>query len=487
MKNITIKFDELNRRFYVPRSCVVAYSASTMQFTSLTRSTEIGANSYVIRTGGKSIILDCGLHPVERGMAATPDYAKVPEGSVDAIIITHAHQDHIGSLPILTRREQKARVFITEATSRIGEIMLHNSSNVMARQREAEGITDYPLFTHRGIDFSKLMWMPTPVGQPYTVSGERGVGDGSEPTLEFFHAGHILGSVGVLLRSPEGKTLFYTGDVNFDRQTLMAPAKFPESDVDILVIETTRGDSPQRPDFTRGAEEERFAAAILAAFERGGSVTIPVFALGKSQEILALLWGMTQSGQLPETPIYIGGLSTKVTTAYDHFAGCEDRTHNDLHLLHEVAPYVLSGRDVETIPAKSGAIFAISSGMMTENTLSNIWARKILPDPKQSLFFVGYSDPESPAGRLRRSKPGDDIILHQDLPPVKLRCQVEEFNFSAHSSRERLLEYAVRLAPKKIVLVHGDQPAIEWFRGELGRKLPNSEVIVPIPGVAHDL
>lgn len=458
-----------------------------MQFTSLTRRTEIGANSYSIRTGGKTLVFDCGLHPVERGMAATPDFGKVPEGSVDAIIVTHAHQDHIGALPILTRREQQAKVFLSEATMRIGEIMLHNSTNVMSRQREAEGILDYPLFTHRGIDFSKLMWMPTPIRQPYCVSGERGAGDGSEPTIEFFHAGHILGSTGVLLRSPEGKTLFYTGDVNFDRQTLMAPASFPESGVDILVMETTRGDSPQPPDFTRGAEEKRFADAILAAFDRGGSVTIPVFALGKSQEILALLWGMRQSGVLSQAPIYIGGLSTKVTTAYDHFAHAGDRTHNDLQLLVDVAPYVLSGRDVESLPAKSGAIYAISSGMMTENTLSNIWARKILPDPKQSLFFVGYSDPESPAGRLRRSAPGDDIQLHEDLPPVKRRCQVEEFNFSAHASRERLLEYAVKLAPKKIVLVHGDPPAIEWFRGELGRQLPGTEVIVPIPGVAHDL
>ncbi len=452
-----------------------------MEFVNLTRRTEIGANSYLLQIAGRNIVLDCGMHPKERGLAATPDYARIPQGTVNAIVITHAHQDHIGSLPVLTRSEQQALVFLTEGTRRIGEIMLHNSVNVMMRQREDDNVLEYPLFTHRGIEFSRSMWRPAPVGVTFTLDGERGAGDGVEPTLEFYNAGHILGSAGVLIRG-EGRTIFYTGDVNFESQTLMRAADFPTEGVDVLIMETTRGDAPLSEEITRQSEERRFADAILAAFARGGSVTIPVFALGKTQEVLTMLWKMRKSGELAHTPVYIGGLSTKITGAYDALAQNNDRSLPELMLLHEMAPYVLSGNEVHTFPARKHCIFALSSGMMTENTLSNFWVRKILPDPQQSLFFVGYADPESPAGKVKAAKPGDRIVLDPDLPPVERRCHVDSFNFSAHSTRETLLRYALSLRPKKIVLVHGDPPAIAWFRKELAAQLPDTEVVVPDPG-----
>ena len=452
-----------------------------MEFVNLTRRTEIGANSYLLKVAGRNIVLDCGLHPKERGLAATPDYSRIEPGSVNAIVITHAHQDHIGSLPVLTRAEQQAPVFLTDATRRIGEIMMHNSVNVMMRQREDEGVLEYPLFTHRSIEFSRSMWRPAPARVTFTLDGERGAGDGVEPTLEFYHAGHILGSAGVLIRG-EGRAVFYTGDVNFEPQTLMKPADFPTEGVDVLIMETTRGDAPLPEGFTREAEERRFADAITAAFERGGSVTIPVFALGKTQEILTMLWNMRRRGELAQTPVYIGGLSTKITGAYDALAHSADRSRPDLMLLHEMAPYVLSGNEVHTFPARKHCIFALSSGMMTEHTLSNFWARKILPDPQQTLFFVGYSDPDSPAGKVRAAKAGDKVLLDPELPPVEKRCHVENFNFSAHAPRSSLLNYALALKPKKILLVHGDPPAIAWFRTELAAKLPGTEIVVPEPG-----
>ncbi len=453
-----------------------------MEFWNLTRNVEIGANSYLLKIKGKTIVLDSGLHPKGEGLAATPDFDVIPPGSVDSVIVTHAHQDHIGSLPFLTRREPNARVLMTDATARVADIMLHNSVNVMTRQREEHGLTEYPLFTHRGVEFSRQQWIPCRTRLPYTLTGERATSsERGEPTIEFFNAGHILGAAGVLIRA-NGKTIFYTGDVNFDNQTLIQGADFPEEGVDILIMETTRGDSPLPAGFTRAKEEERLARAIRDAFNRGGSVTIPVFALGKTQELLAMLWRMRLRGLLAPVPIYIGGLSTKLTGLYDALSHDSQRAHPELQLLQELAPYVLSGNEVFTIPPRKKCIFALSSGMMTENTLSNLFARRVIGDANQSLFFVGYSDPESPAGRIRSAEPGADIVLDSKLPPIKLKCQIEEFAFSAHASRETLLNYAVGLRPKKIVLVHGDRPAIEWFQLKLYRELPDTEVIVPEPG-----
>lgn len=456
-----------------------------MELVNLTRQVEIGANSYMLRTKGKTLILDSGMHPKEEGLAAIPDFSLVPEGSVDAIIVTHSHQDHLGSLPYLTRREQQARVFMTQATTRVADVMLHNSVNVMTRQREEHHIEAYPLFTHRGVEFSRSAWQPCPMRKRFDFTGERS-SDDAEPSLEFYPAGHILGAAGVMIRT-EGKTVFYTGDVNFENQTLIRGAEFPEEGVDILIMETTRGDSPTPAGLTRAKEEERLARSIREAFDRGGSVTIPVFALGKTQELLAMLWRMRLRGLLAAVPIYIGGLSTKLTNLYDALSQDVQRAHPELQLLQELAPYVLSGNEVFTIPPRKKCIFALSSGMMTENTLSNLFCRRILADENQSLFFVGYSDPDSPAGRIRAANPGDSVVLDAKQPPIKLNCHVEEFNFSAHATRESLLNYAVALRPKKIVLVHGDRAAIEWFQLKLYRELPDTEVIIPEPGVKVEL
>lgn len=451
-----------------------------MELVNLTRRVEIGANSYLLRTKGKSLILDSGLHPKFEGLAATPDFSLVPEGSVDGIIVTHAHQDHVGSLPYLTRRERKARVFLTPATAKIADVMLHNSVNVMTRQAEDHKIESSPLFTHREVESSRQSWQQCAMGRRHDFKGERTTDD-EEPSFEFFNSGHILGAAGVMIRS-EGKTLFYTGDVNFENQTLVRGADFPESGVDILVMETTRGDSPTPPGLTRAKEEERLAKSIREAFDRGGSVTIPVFALGKTQELLAMLWRMRLRGLLAPVPIYIGGLSTKLTNIYDALAQDAQRAHPELQLLQELAPYVLSGNEVFTIPPRKKCIFALSSGMMTEKTLSNLFCRRVLGDEKQSLFFVGYSDPESPAGRIRAAASGSEVLLETGQAPIPLKCHIEEFNFSAHANRESLLNYAVGLRPKKILLVHGDRAAIEWFQLKLYKELPETEVIIPEPG-----
>ncbi len=454
-----------------------------MEFVNLTREVGIGANSYLLHFGGKNLILDSGLHPKREGWDAAPNFSLLSGIIPDAAVITHAHQDHVGSLPILTKNYPQMPVHLSVPTARVGDIMLHNSVNVMTRQREDGKVMDYPLFTHKGVELSRHAWHLQPLRQAFGYNGERASAQATDlPTLEFFDAGHILGSVGVMVRF-EGRSLFYTGDVHFKNQTLMQAADFPTEGVDVLVMETTRGDTPSTPGYTREAEKQRLAQIILDAFAEDAAVTIPVFALGKTQELLAMLWELKLEGRLPSSPIYIGGLSTKVTEAYDTFADSTGRGHPELQLLQDISPYVVSGREIEALAPRKRCIFALSSGMMTEKTLSSVFVRKIIEDPKQRLVFVGYSDPESPAGILRRAAKGEKVFLDSALPALQKNCQVEELNFSAHAPREDLLEYALRLKPATVVLVHGDRPAIEWFRSEIARALPATRVVIPEPGV----
>jgi Cft2 family RNA processing exonuclease len=464
----------------------LASCSRVLKFINLTRRTEIGANCYYLGSGRQGLVLDCGMHPKEEGEMALPLLGALAARPLDAILLSHAHLDHIGSLPVLMRQQPQARVFMTEATAAIGDALLHNSVNVMIREREEVGVI-YPLFTHRETDRASDRWQHCPFGQPFTLAGERSSPrPNDELAFEYVHAGHVLGAAGILLRAEE-RTIFYSGDVNFDPQTLVQGADFPESEIDTLIIEATRGDSPLPEGFSREAEERRFAEAIKRAFERGGCLLVPVFALGKTQEILAMFYKFKRNRWIEDVPIYIGGLSSKMTEIYDRRANQSARVLPRLQLFPELRPFVLNGKTIGDAPARPGRIYALSSGMMTPKTLSNIFARRILERPEHSIFFVGYADPESPAGVLRNARPNDLVSLDEDEPAQAVRCQLDQFQFSAHASRESILEYIKKVAPKKVVLVHGDVPAVEWLRSAAVAALPESEVIVPPPGVEIEL
>lgn len=457
-----------------------------MRFTNLTRHVEIGANCYAIEIAGRTVVLDAGMHPRLAGNAATPAVESLPPGVADGIFLSHAHQDHLGSLPVLCRRNPNVPVFMTKATYQLADVMLHNSVNVMTRQREELGTPDLPLFTHREVDQLSRTWRSMPLRTPFDLTGERLGGGQADVSFELFDAGHILGSSGILIRG-EGRSIFYTGDVNFEDQTLSRAADFPTENVDVLIMETTRGDSPATPGYTRTNEALRLANAIGDTFERGGCVLIPVFALGKTQELLAMLHGLNQRGELLPAPIYIGGLSTKLTEMHDKLAHQSPRLLPDLQILDHVAPFVITGSEADTVPIRPRRIYALSSGMMTEKTPSNTFAQRIMSNPENSIFFVGYCDPNSPAGKLRATPHGESLVLEKNRKPQPLRCKVDSFQFSGHGSRESLRAYAKALAPRTIILVHGDPAAIEWFRETLSADLPGTKVLVPEPGVPLDL
>jgi Cft2 family RNA processing exonuclease len=460
---------------------------SHLKFINLTRRTEIGANSYYLEIGRNRLVLDCGMHPKNTGEDALPLFKTIADREIEAILISHAHQDHIGTLPLAMRRFPGARVFMTDTTADVGSVLLHNSVNVMTRQREEVGEMSYPLFMHREIDRASERWRSCPLRQQISIAGERAPRrDKDALTFEFSDAGHVLGSTGVMLRA-QGQTVFYTGDANFDDQTIMQAAGFPEEKIDVLIMECTRGDHAKPDGWNRVSEEQRLAETLRAAFERDACVLIPVFALGKTQEILAMLHKFRRQRLLAEFPIYIGGLSSKFTDIYDRRAHTTRRQLPRLKLMREVVPFILNDETVRDAPVRGGRVYVLSSGMMIPKTLSNVFARRILENPQHSIFFVGYANPESPAGLLRDAGTGGEVALDPDKPPQRIRCNIEQFQFSAHATRESLVAYARKISPKKILLVHGDPPAVEWMRATLSSELSGSEVIVPTPGVELEL
>src|SRR5438034_5590699 len=424
------------------------------------------------------------MHPKNTGEDALPHFKAIAYRGIEATLISNAHQDHIGTLPVAMRRLPRARVFMTEATAEIGSVLLHNSVNVMTRQREEIGEMSYPLFTHRETDKASERWRWCPSRQCISIAGERAPQRERDAlTFEFFDAGHVLGSSGILLHA-EGRTVFYTGDVNFDDQTIMQAAIFPEENVDILIMECTRGDHAKPAGWTRAGDERRLAEALEGAFERGACVLIPVFALGKTQEVLAMLYKFRRESRKlsGEFPIYIGGLSSKFTDIYDRRAQMTRRQLPRLQLMREVAPFILNDETVRNAPLRPGRVYALSSGMMIPKTLSNVFARRLIENPRHSIFFVGYASPEPPAGLLRDAGTAGEVALDPDKPSQRIRCNIEQFQFSAHATREALIQCAKKISPRQIAPLHRHPPAVEWMRATLAAELPTTDVIIPTPG-----
>ncbi|MBK1833110.1 MBL fold metallo-hydrolase [Roseibacillus ishigakijimensis] len=450
---------------------------------SLCRAPEIGANSYQLQIGGVSLVIDAGMHPKQDGAEALPRYDLLAPDSVDAIFISHAHLDHIGTLPVLQQEQPRARVYMTPEVVDLAEALLHNSVNVMTSQAEELAIDDYPLFTHGDLDDLSQVWQGYPYRRSFAALADE------EVTATFYDAGHVLGSAGILFEGA-GQRIFYSGDVQFTDQSLIKGADFSDlGPLDTLIVETTRGNAPSDPTFDREAEVARLIADLTETIHRRGSALIPVFAMGKTQEVLTMIQNAKEAGELPDAPVTIGGLSTKMTTIYDRYASNANRKRPDFRILRDMELRAGTRRRGKSVPIRyqEGAIYALSSGMMSENTVSNKFARQFLPNPANSLHFVGYSDPSTPSYAIRQASTGDAISLDERREPVPLRCQVEEYQFSGHADRELLLDFILASGAKQVFLVHGDLEASRWFERELAQRAPQMTAIIPEPGYEYSL
>jgi Cft2 family RNA processing exonuclease len=458
-----------------------------MRIVNLNPDTDIGASAWFVDLEGHRILLDSGMHPKREGRAGLPLLKTIQHESLEAVAISHCHHDHVGTLPVALRYFPKAHVLLPEQSYFLIERVLHNSVNVMVRQRDELGIRDYPLYTHDEVDDL------APRFQGYRYNREiewaavpRTRAGAGSPTLEFFDAGHTLGSAGILLRGRK-ETLFYTGDVCFHDQTLLRGARFEDVQADVLILETTRGNRAAPRGFTRQKEIERLAAAIQRALKRKGSVLIPSFALGRTQEILALLALLMREGRLREQPIYIGGLGRVFTEIYDLEAHRTHRQHTGMQLHEELNLIVLDKDQGERMKLGGGRLFVLTSGMMAENTAAHDLAARMIEDERQSIFFVGYADPDTPGGRLKASRRGETFVFSPSVGRVTRRCDVQDFDLTAHAQREDLLDFVGQVAPRAVLLGHGNKASRDWFEQQIRARHPRMKIIQPQPGRAVEV
>ncbi len=452
-----------------------------MRIVNLNPGTAIGASAWFVEIESHRLLMDAGTHPKREGRESLPLYGLIKDEEVDAIVLSHCHHDHVGSLPVAVRYFPQAHVLMSELSYFLVERVLHNSVNVMKRQRDELGIREYPLFSHDEVDEIAHLFQGFKYNREIDWASFHKTRAGfPSPTLELHDAGHALGSAGILVDGSK-ETLFYTGDVCFHDQTLLRKARFEDVRAEVLIMETTRGNRELPPGFTRESEIDRLSQSIQRVLDRNGSVLIPTFALGRTQEILALLALMMGEGKLKPQPVYIGGLGRVFTEIYDLESHRTHRQYPNLQLHEALNLVVLEQGQAEKMKL-NGRLFVITAGMMSENTASHNLALRMIGEESHAIFFVGYTDPDTPGGRLKNSRPGETFVLSPSGGEVTRHCEVEDFDLTAHANRNDLLDFVGQVEPRTVVLGHGEEESKNWFEAQIRERFPRVKVIQPKPG-----
>jgi Cft2 family RNA processing exonuclease len=441
----------------------------------------IGANSIYLQVGDVNILVDCGLNPKQAGRLAMPDFSLLKDISLDLIIITHCHLDHIGSLPVIMRLHPNAKVVMTHSSKMILDRMLHNSANVMLRQKEENNIPDYPLFTHEEVD----RCVPRFTGMEF-LEPKKFKGKSDEVEIMMHHAGHVAGACAVEIHHKD-RHIFVTGDVLFENQRTLRGAQFPSGHFDTVIMETTRGTTERQTGKERVNEVSRLIESINETINRGGSFLLPVFALGRMQEILSIIHDARKFGRLVKCPIYAAGMGMALADYFDEISRKYQHVQFNRNIIKELniqptARKLDAGKDL-----KQNALYIISSGMLVERTPSYTLASGLIGSDKNTIGFVGYCDPDTPGGQLLQAKKGEDFTFATANVTAKLEARVERFELSGHADREELAEFAIQTQARSVILTHGDQAARDWFVKELADKMPGSRVIDPVPLQTYDV
>lgn len=442
-----------------------------MSFLPLGGANDIGASCYYLNIDGTGIILDCGTHPRKTGIDSLPRFDLIRDASIDIALITHAHQDHIDALPYLVQHHPYIRIAATPQTRAVAEITLHNSVHILKHSLPDDG----PLraYTHEEIDLliQSIEWHS--YEEPFAINGYRH--HGKENVVASFHdAGHILGAGSIVL-DYNGRTVLYTGDINIERQAVFPGARLPNRKIDILVMECTHGATDDVLFPSLSSEITRLAVESNKVLERGGSILIPVFALGKSQEMLTIIHRLMTEGKLPAVDLYTGGVSRKISTVYDKNRFTVPYNNTDL-IFSDIPQLDLYDVEHPESLAQAHCIVLASSGMMIENTMSYTLAKRWLDQTRNAIFTVGYMDPATPGFRIRHAQKTDVIQLTDSMAPQPVRCDVERFSFSAHSTRSGLLAIVDQLQPHTVILVHGENASVDWMGYSILKKYPHIKV-----------
>ena len=452
-----------------------------MRFISLGNSNDIGASCHFLGIGESGLVLDAGADPNAEGPKSLPRFDEIRQrngATVGDALVTHAHHDHIGALPGLVEEFPFVQIHLTQATRALAEYVLPASARLQRRKYE-EGSSPYPpLFDEEDVDALSYLYSAHAYDEPFELSG-------GEVSARFLYSGHILGAAGVVLTFREKgrqRRLFYSSDTCVHAQTIIPGGQYPERPIDVLVLESTLGADAEAELITRKSEEKRLLAALKAVLARGGAALMPVFMLGRAQEMLALIDRFKRNGHIAsDVPVYTAGGLRAVSSIYDATRYDTPRLDEEFQVFNVEQQRVPRGDKAKRRALKEPSIHVVASGMMFENTLSNRVAQQLVESEKNAIFLVGFAKEDSPAGLLLEAVRSEDegIVFDRRVGMQPLKCEVQRFRFSGHSHRRDLIQLVDSLRPRTVVLVHGEASARAWMADHISASHPEIEVLTP--------
>lgn len=442
-----------------------------MQITFLGAAETVTGSKYLIKHYNKKILVDCGLFQGYKELRLRNwDKLPVNPASIDVVILTHAHIDHSGYLPLLVKKGFRGKVYCSEATYDLCKILLPDSGFLQeeeARRANRYGYTRHkpalPLYTKEEAENALNYFKPIHFGNPHYINDEL--------HFTFSRSGHILGSAFVVL-SDGLKTIVFSGDLGRPKNPIMkAPAILQHADY--IIIESTYGNKLHK----KTDPAETLGKILRETVSRGGSVLIPAFAVGRTQEILYYIYTLKQRKKIPDIPVFLDSPMAINATALLHKYKNEHKL--PLKLCDEIcniATYVRTIEDSKHLDHLSmPAIIISASGMATGGRILH-HLKYFMGDPKNTILFTGFQAGGTRGDRIMRGE--KEIKIHGTMYPLKARVENLD-NVSAHADYEEILTWLsnFKTSPGKIFITHGELTSATSLKSKIEKKLGWNAVI----------
>jgi metallo-beta-lactamase family protein len=431
----------------------------------------VTGSRHLLDIDGTRVLVDAGMFQglKELRLRNWEDFP-VPPGSIDAIVLTHAHLDHVGYLPRLVAQGYRGRVFCTAGTQDLCRVVLPDAARIQeedARQANKRGYSKHspaePLYTE--VDAARALTQLQPVGYDREIEILPGI------SIEFAMAGHLLGSAYVVTRVTKGPTILFGGDLGrYGRPVLPDPTD-PVA-ADIALVESTYGDRDHVPD----DDGEAFAQIVRDTDARGGKLIIPAFAIGRVEEVLYWLRKLEQERRIPVMPVYVD--SPMATHALHYYSSRVGELDPDMRPTRKGVSTFATARfqaiasaqqSKELTASRRSAVVISASGMATGGRVLYHMAAA-LPDARNTILFVGY---QAAGTRGRALVDGArEVRIHgQSIPVGATIARID--SMSAHADRNEILRWlsAFPTPPGRLCLVHGEPGPMDALKARISETL----------------